>query len=45
VPVEQKMLTRERRDLFFLLRASFFCPNLAFGSISKDLGSVLIVKN
>jgi len=37
VPVEQKMLTHEKRNLLVLFRASFFCPNLAFCSMSKAL--------
>jgi len=45
VPVKQKMLTYERRDLLVLLRARFFCPFLAFWSISKAFVSVLSVKN
>jgi len=33
---EQIMLTHER-DLLVLIRANFFCPNLAFCSMSKAL--------
>jgi len=36
VPVEQKMLAHER-DLLVLFRASFFCPNVAYCSMSKHL--------
>jgi len=36
VPAEQKMLTHAR-DLLVLFRVIFFCPNMAFCSISKVL--------
>jgi len=39
------LLTHEKRDLLVLPRASLFCPNLAFLSISKVFLTVLIVKN
>jgi len=45
VPTEQTMLIHER-DLLALFRASFFCPNLAFYSMSnKAVWKVLTVKN
>jgi len=37
MPVEQKMLTYQRRDLLVLFGASFFCPNLVFCSMFKAL--------
>jgi len=35
VAVDQKLLTHERRNLLVLLRATFFCPNVAFCSMSE----------
>ena len=37
MPVYQKMLTHQRRDLLVLFRASFFCPNVGFCSMSSAL--------
>ena len=39
VPVEQKMSTHERSYLLVLFRVSFFCPNVAFFSMSKQARS------
>jgi len=39
VPVEQKMLTHEKSYLLVLFRASFFCPYVAFCSMSKNARS------
>jgi len=41
VPVGQKMLTHERRNLLVLFGASFVCPNVALCSMSKALRSRL----
>jgi len=39
------MLAHDRSGLLVLLWASFYCPNVAFCSMSKAFATVLIVKN